>query len=514
MEQLCFTFQIDQNYVNFSQMVLNGLYNLLGAVIRLGVSILSVPLLITFLGTQDYGLYVIIIAIINFSALSEWAIAMLLTVFLARDFALNRSSSDTLKLALLFVVIVSVITCAALWLIAPVLTDFFPDLTVSQQNTLLYGSRLGAIVVLTRFIQQYFIGIEQARGQYKLMNSVNTVFNIIQTSLTVLIAFIEPSIIKMIWVQVIVTFIFCLLHAYLCNKRHYFDDLLTNSPVKWILFKDMLLYGGRTYAGVIGSALFSQGDRIIVGKLVGLEASGIYSAISGIVTQINSLSAMPVQPLVPAISGIVAKFNKHNKWSVAERDQIAVLVRRAFIINTCVAIGLGIMATLFAPELIGFIFGGISTSGLDLVRPLRILVIIYTLYSLNAVGYYLLFAVNQESFNTKITLVCGILTLSLIGILSRNFGLEGAIIGNFSYIFTLILCYKGLKTLQLPLRLFWEATFTPLALFIAVVLFSFSVENQLVRLIVGFLSLSLLFMQLWRYMNIQTIVSKLKTKIT
>jgi O-antigen/teichoic acid export membrane protein len=112
----------------------NGLYNLAGAVIRLLLSLLSVPILLSVLGSEQYGLYAIIMSIVTFSTLPEWSVSLLLTVYISKTIAVHGQSSSILKLALLIVAILSVVTGMFLWYASPYLVQFFDKLSVELRR--------------------------------------------------------------------------------------------------------------------------------------------------------------------------------------------------------------------------------------------------------------------------------------------------------------------------------------------------------------------------------------------
>src|SRR5258708_1194717 len=107
-------------------MVRNGLYNLIGTSIRIGLGIISVPMLVSILGGEEYGIYSILISIIGFAVLSEWSISLTITVFLAQDIATLKqdcevSTNDTLLVSLWSILFLSTLTTILLWYIAPFL---------------------------------------------------------------------------------------------------------------------------------------------------------------------------------------------------------------------------------------------------------------------------------------------------------------------------------------------------------------------------------------------------------
>lgn len=68
-------------------MIKNGFYNVVGAVIRIGLTLLTIPLIIRLIGVEEYGLWTLVSTMIGIVGLAEAGLAVSTTVFLSRDLA-------------------------------------------------------------------------------------------------------------------------------------------------------------------------------------------------------------------------------------------------------------------------------------------------------------------------------------------------------------------------------------------------------------------------------------------
>lgn len=480
-------------------MLKNGLYNLIGGLVKLCLSIVSVPLLLNVLGTVEYGLYAIISSILTFATLSEWSISMLMTVFVAQSNNDPVKSRHILNAALVIVLGLSVITGLILWLGSPFLASVFNDMT-AQQTSIFKGScQIGSLLVFTRLLQQYFVGIEQGFGAYKQMNTIMMSYNLVLTSSILICAWLSGSIQTIFWIQIVISVLAISVHTYFCWKQGYLKLLnWTSFPDRDTLTK-MSQYAFRTYLGVVGSALFNQGDRIIIGKMLGLEAAGIYSALSGVATQINSLSSIPVQPIVPQISGFV---NPIAKVDLTLQN----ILTKALTLNVAIAVGIGSGIILLAPEVIALLFRRRFEN--EHIFLLKMLCVVYTIYSCNAVGYYTLFALKKEQLNTLVTLICGLGTLLLIAFLTSELGLLGSILGNFGYVTTLILLPVAFKLLRFEGSVLLNTIILPTLVFGLAIGLSFQLEFLFWRVLALAFFCLLLIKPFWS--QLQAIIMPMK----
>jgi O-antigen/teichoic acid export membrane protein len=313
------------------------------------------------------------------------------------------------------------------------------------------------------------------------MNALTTVYNILLTISMLICAWLYESILIVLMAQVVITAFISVVHFCYCWRNRYLSGFSILEPIDWQSFSGLLMYSLRTYAGVVGSALFSQGDKLIIGKLLGLETAGMYAAFTSMATQINTLSAIPVQPIVSRISGELKQ---------EQTDPIPLilqLVRKALLLNTTIAIGIGSAIILMAPEIIALLFSNVHYVPFSLVVLLRLISLIYVLYSFNAVGYYALFALRFERINTFTTLLCGSGTLLLIGLLAWKYGLQGAILGNIGYLSTLYLLFRGLEKLNIKPGILWPSMASPIALFVLVIAVASLTDSLYWRITLGLL---------------------------
>jgi O-antigen/teichoic acid export membrane protein len=171
-------------------MLRNGAYNIVSAVARLGLGIISIPLLITIIGLETYGLWVLVSTVIGLLALAEAGLSVATTVFVARDLAEADQYALSQTIAITFggMLAISTLIAIVLWFSALFL-PLFPGLDASQQLVVTTALQLGSILVWSRLLQQVLIGVEQAYNRYGVLNGLLTVQAVLTSPGTVLVAF-------------------------------------------------------------------------------------------------------------------------------------------------------------------------------------------------------------------------------------------------------------------------------------------------------------------------------------
>ncbi len=424
-------------------MLKNGLYNIIGAVIRVGITFLTIPVIIRLMGVEEYGLWTLVSTVIGIVGLAEGGLSISTTVFLSRDLANEdvKGISQTLTVSFIGMLVLADVAALILWIGAPEIIKLFTQLKPSQLAIALPALRYGGFVIWARLLQQIFVAIEQSYQQYGLMNSLNTV----QTGFTnvgmIAVTWFGGRTLALMQWHMVVAFGMLLAHTW-CT----WGLLAKTKPrLLWSSSKghELIKYSFMTWLTSLGSALFSQCDRLIVGGILGTKLLGIYAGITSITTQINTLSAFAVQPLLPRLTSLLQN-RATNPLALYKQ------IKQVQQVNIFIAIGLGIGLLTFTPLVFGFIFPGVSNQ--EYTLAFRIAIVIYSLYSLNAVGYYALLSLGAVKTSTVILIGSSSITLLMIYIGAKNWGLLGASIGNAGYICTLMCTVLALKYLKIPIQ--------------------------------------------------------------
>jgi O-antigen/teichoic acid export membrane protein len=284
----------------------NGYYNVAGGIIRVGLSVLTIPLLIRLIGVGEYGLWTLVSSVITIVTLAEAGLATSTTVFVSQD--LGKEDADELSQTLTVTVgaMLGLATFAAIALFfgAESIVNLFTKLDNIQHLAAVNALKIGGLVVWARLLQQVLVGVEQAYQHYDIISFLNTLQYALIAAGMLFVAWKGGRTVALMQWQFVVSIVVLLSHIWAVKS------LLKNVSLRLILNKYKVLavgrYSGMVWLSSLGGALFARADRLIVGSLLGTQILGIYSVMTDITTQINSLSALAVQPLVPRLSNLSA----------------------------------------------------------------------------------------------------------------------------------------------------------------------------------------------------------------
>jgi len=167
-----------------------------------------------------------------------------------------------------------------------------------------------------------------------------------------------------------------------------------------------------TFSGIF-SYLFHNGDNIVIGKMKGVGALGIYD----MAYRISMLPITEVADVVAKVTFPVYVKIAHDK----KRLQKAFLKSLAVVGLLCLPIG--IVFIIFPKEIIFILLGN---KWLEAAQVLQVLAVFGVVRAISGVSSSVFFAVQKQAYTTVITLVSFMtLAISIIPFVNM-FGLIGA----------------------------------------------------------------------------------------
>ncbi len=421
----------------------NGLYNIGGQVVRSGVSLITIPVLIRILGIRQYGVWSLAYSVLLLVTMAESGISVAASVFLSRDLAKDDlpETDRTLTYLLVSAIVLAILLGLFLWFTSPEIVRWLGAFLPAERAEAGRALQLAGLAVSFLILQGTLVGIEQAFDRYAIINALDLSQSLMTNMGLVIVAWFGGRTVAMMkWQGVVCAALFAA-HCGVVFQLLRVKGLTFRwgSTKSWQIFK----YSFATWGSTLGNAAFSQCDRLIVGGILGAPLLGVYSAVTSVVSRINLFSGTVAQPLVPSLS--------HD---IASNIDVQSRLRQAVRLNAFMAVQAGVFIYLLADRIMPLIIPG--ATALQWILGLQVVAIIYTLYSFNAPGYFVLFSVGKVRTNAVVVFISGMASLALIYGGARHFGLLGALLGNAGYLGTLFLIVPALTSAKVPMRDYFE----------------------------------------------------------
>jgi O-antigen/teichoic acid export membrane protein len=441
-----------------------GAINLAGALVRIAAAVVAMPLTVRFCGLEEFGRWSFLLSIGTVLATCDFGLPTTVTVYVSREFCHEPDPAVSARVS--YVAVSSLLVATAMGLIAvgimlvgpflPATQKFFGvgrvDIVLAASMGLFVGSR-----VLTNVAAAFL----QAAANYAAFVSIGLIF-VLPTAVGLpLAAYYGFDAVAFLHIHTIFSIGTLLAYLVACSAMR--RERGWRGVVDRREWAGMARFGLGSWLGSAGGILFSQLDRVVVGMLLSAQQLGIYAAATLVTSQINALSAIPVQPLLPFVARYAHDINGHLR-------ELRILVSNAIRVNTAIALALSALSFVYAPVIAAAVVQPDSVSALT--SALRTLSIVYGAYSLNAVGFYCMFATHDLRRLCLITIGSGLLTLVAIAMGAQVAGLMGAAIGNLPYVLTLTLTAIAIRRFGMSVVLWLRIIWVPLCAWAAVIVFA------------------------------------------
>jgi O-antigen/teichoic acid export membrane protein len=351
-------------------------------------------------------------------------------------------------------------------------------------------------------MQHFFSGIIQAYSQFLLVNIIKF-FNILIMNLGLLfLSYLKQELYVLSFYMLGVSIITFIIYMYIASKK---INLLSIKPVFELdKVKEILNYSGATWLGYLGGVLFTQLDKIIVGKVSNTEIVGIYAAIISITSYISSIATVGLQPIIPKLSELWVSFESKKNEFISE-------YKLANQFNTFIVLFISIALLLFVKPLLTKIMDIDIELYSEAVFGFQLAIIIYAFNSLSVPGFYGLMAIKKTKHLGKWQIIGAFIALLLIYVLGKRYGLYGVIIGNVGLLITVIFNFIVSKTLSSNIFSWLIFIYKALILFCLTIIGIIFFNNIYIRVIITIVSLFTL--TFWFFSENKNIWLKIKSII-
>lgn len=430
----------------------NIIFSLMAYVIIPFGTIISTPILIKYLGLEDYGYWILINSIIAIMGISNFGLGNSIIKFGSKYIKLNESTKykDLISTTLFMTLVISV----ALVLISIVMDLFFVNI-LDEFKEINTPFTLITVIVSLKIISGIFSSIIMSYQRYDITNKINIIVNLILIFISTLIAVYSSKLEYLITVLLCVTIISLVVHYF--KARQILGGIQITLRFEKTVFKSILSFGGFSWLQSIISIVYNQVDKIIVSVMLGPQMLGVYTACLQIALKIHEIPTAAGAFLFPKFSESLEEGSSAYKKLYINASILLLLFLFIF----------SFPLFIFAEEILElWIDEEFSNSYSQLLKALIVSISSGTLfvipfYFLNGLGYVRL----NTTVNGALSIVSVISTIILIPYLDILGAAYGRLMGLPIIIFIIIYIIEN-KILKeaISLKIFsfliiWEAFF-------------------------------------------------------
>lgn len=387
-------------------LIKNSALNFVGFIIPTMVAIPSLGILARILGTEKFGLFTLVFAIVGYASIFDAG----LTRAVIREISLHRNNNDEQKK----IISTSVISIAVLGCLAAMLIYFFSPsisllLKVSSINSNDANTALQVLSLSIPFFLLNQIWLAYLEG-YECFSSVNIqkiIGNSCIATFPAIFSYYSPTLTFAVWGLFWGRMVSLFISLFFTRKIVFGSGFLFSYTV----FIRLIKFGGWMTVSNIISPLMVYFDRFIISNTLGATYVAYYSAPAEGVNRILNIPNSLARALFPKLSGVVA-----------ERDKIK-LERLSYLIILASCIPIVALGIAYAKYIMLFWMGAEYLG--EPVVVLRILLIGLLFNSLAQIPFVKIQAKGSSKTTAFLHLAEVVPYLFLIFFMSKYYGLIG-----------------------------------------------------------------------------------------
>ncbi len=430
---------------------------LVGKIVPILITIISIPILLSELGVSRFGLLMIIMMFIGYFGLLDLGIPRAIIHFMAK----NKNQSDFNLLDFIHtcfsvLVLISSVSGILIYLASPMLMIDVLKMDVEFVDEAILSLRIIAITLPILILSGVYRGILESVQDFRILNLYQIIFGSLNYGLPILVVWVEPTLTGVV-VAMLATRIVNTYFLFKSSKGH-----ITGLDVQFKIVQSMIQplfrYTGWLSLSNILIPILSYADRFLIAFVLTLDDVTYYSTPMEITTRFGLIT----------FSLVIVAFPTLSQAHVDNREKAMRMYQMMMKSLMIVGFFISINVILLSETLIRIWLGQPFVE--PMVDILRILMIALFVNTLAQTPSTYLQSAGRPDIVAKINMALIASTILILYVLIQYVGTEGAAWARLLYhVFDAVLLYYFCKTaFKLnPLERFLLPTGVSLGLLIA-----------------------------------------------
>lgn len=280
----------------------NSVYNLLGFVIPLAISLVTIPIYLALVGIERYGVLAIAWIFLGYFGLFDLGLGRATTQRIAVLVSATRQQrADTFWTAVVLNIAIGLIGAVALWIGAYFFFKYGFKLEPALRTEALEALPLLALSVPIATATGVLSGALQGRERFASTNLVSTIstaaFQIVPL---IVVAFTGPRLIYVLAAAILTRLLGLVAFWIECNQEFLAG---TSAHFKREEVRSLLAFGGWVTVTAMAGPVLVMVDRVAVGVLIGPQAVATYSFAIQLALRMTMVAQAVIGATYPRLSG-------------------------------------------------------------------------------------------------------------------------------------------------------------------------------------------------------------------
>ena len=376
---------------------------------------LATPFLIRYLGIETFGLWMLVVAFVSSWGVVNLGVAPTITRFVAayRDEVGLSLAKSVVQAGLAWALLGSGIAGGALALGSGWLANNWLK-NMGSQDSVKYALVVASMLLLLAQVEFTYKAAIKGFELFGLVARLELVSKSALVITFILVAYLGMGLSGILSAMLIFSVINCLIYGLTLSKL--LGRGIWLPMVSKTMTTEIRSFAGWNWMQILSGVFFSQFDRFLIGAVMGANSLAVYSVCLQIAQQIHALPAALFSVILP----IFSRRKSNYKFNL-----------KIILYGVGVSLSLAITIILFSDLILELWMGKIFAYENKLL--LMMLAGSYFFLSINVVPHYLNLVSGNAKSISLLNIIGGIISILTAVWLIDEYGLNGLIVGKFTY---------------------------------------------------------------------------------
>ena len=385
--------------------------------------LLITPIAIRVMGSEFYGLWAILYAIIQLAGVGTAGMSSIVNKFASESQANSEENlGEIIAGGVTIVFFLAILTALVLFAIQNLIVTNLKISSLTFQAQFKNAILIITFSLIPKFISRVYQGFLFSQIKYNLAKQIDLYYQIGLWTGIVLISLWQKNLIYISMWCFVISFLSLIAYVIAVKRTCVYQFSFNRSVIR-----SMLRLSGYLFIESSAVTLFQQMDTVLVGMVLGPSIAGIYSVGTSVSVRLSSITGQITEVMIPYAS---------LKDSLKDHQKLYSTFRRLSHYVSLVVSLTGAAAIIWMNELLTvWISADYASKNSNFYR---ILIIAYCFLSLARPAHQTLTGMGKVKFTSIVYSIATLFMLSSVYFLSQKIGLLGAVLSDCIMIFLLI----------------------------------------------------------------------------
>jgi O-antigen/teichoic acid export membrane protein len=288
-----------------TKVVKGSLWTLAGQVLPLFASLVSTPFVIRFLGSEAYGVLILVGLIPNYFAFADFGMGIASTKFGSEAYGqgLRKKEGEVVRTAGFITLSASLLVAVPLFVFSHwIITTWF-KVPENYQSMASIALKITSASFVLSILSSVLNTPQLSRLRMDLNTLVNAVPKILMAIATPLVLYSGGFVIEAVWVAFFAAVLIFSGTVFFSGRL--LPELYTPT-INRNLFRPLLKFGGGWLIAMIAAILLSNVEKLLLARYVSVQSLAHYSVAFTFANMATMFSMAMTQSLIPAFSQLLA----------------------------------------------------------------------------------------------------------------------------------------------------------------------------------------------------------------